>query len=69
MNNTYKLKIVEKNVNTLAVNLKKNEIVEKEITSLTDNTRLFDKIGRMYDIKIIIINIKMIDSTFLINQL
>lgn len=41
------MKIVEKNVNTLAVNLKKNEIVEKEISSLVDDTKLYDKIGRM----------------------
>ena len=47
INNTYKLKIVEKNVNTIAVNLKKNEIVGKEISSLDDNTKLYDKVGRM----------------------
>lgn len=47
MNNTYKLKIVDKNVNTIAVNLKKNEIVSKEIISLPDNLKIYDRCGRM----------------------
>jgi len=47
VNNTYKLKIVDKNVNTIAVNLKKNEIVSKEIISLPDNLKIYDRCGRM----------------------
>lgn len=47
VNNSYKLKIVEKNVNTISVNLKKTEIVQKEIGNLEDSTRLYDRIGRM----------------------
>lgn len=44
---TYQMKIVEKQLNTIMVNLRKNEIVEKEISSLDEKTRVFDKIGRM----------------------
>lgn len=48
VNNSYKLKIVEKNVNTISVNLKKTEIVDKEIASLSDETKVYDRVGRMY---------------------
>jgi chaperonin cofactor prefoldin len=48
VNNSYKLKIVEKNVNTITVNLKKNDIVEKEIVNLDADTKVYDRIGRMY---------------------
>ena len=48
VNNTYKLKIVDKNINTIAVNLKKNEIVNNEISNLEDNHKIYDRIGRMY---------------------
>ena len=47
VNNSYKLKIVEKNVNTISVNLKKTEIVQKEIGGLGDETRIYDRVGRM----------------------
>jgi chaperonin cofactor prefoldin len=40
-------KIIEKNYNTITVNLKKNEIVGKEMEKLEDNTKLYDRIGRM----------------------
>jgi hypothetical protein len=48
MNSTYKLKIVDKSINTFAVNLKKTEIVEKEIANLDENTKMYDRCGRMY---------------------
>jgi hypothetical protein len=48
VNNSYKLKIVEKNVNTISVNLKKTEIVEKEISNLDSQTKVYDRCGRMY---------------------
>ena len=45
--NSYMHKIIEKNYNTITVNLKKNEIVGKEIEKLDENTKLYDRIGRM----------------------
>jgi chaperonin cofactor prefoldin len=45
--NSYKHKIIEKNVNTITVNLKKNDIIEKEIDRLDDATKVYDRIGRM----------------------
>ncbi len=45
--NSYMHKIIEKNYNTITVNLKKNEIVGKEMEKLEDNTKLYDRIGRM----------------------
>lgn len=58
MANSYKLKIVEKGVNTLAVNLRRTEIVEKEIGNLNDTTKIYDRCGRMYDILYISIQYK-----------
>ncbi len=55
MANSYKLKIVEKGVNTLAVNVRRTEIVEKEIGNLSDTTKIYDRVGRMYEILIITI--------------
>lgn len=47
MANNYKLRIVDKSVNTLAVNLKKTDIIEKEISNLSNDTRIYDRVGRM----------------------
>jgi chaperonin cofactor prefoldin len=47
VNINYKLKLVEKNINTLSVNLKKTDIVEKEISALDEKTKVYDRIGRM----------------------
>lgn len=44
---TYQMKIVEKQLNTINVSLKKNEIIDKEISSFDDQTKLFDKVGRV----------------------
>lgn len=41
------MKIVEKQLNTINVSLKKNEIIDKEISSFDDQTKLFDKVGRV----------------------
>ena len=41
------MRIVEKQLNTINVSLRKTEIVEKEISALEDSTRVYDKIGRM----------------------
>jgi len=48
MADSYQLKILEKQLNTYQVNLKKTEIVEKEISSLPDTTKVYDKIGRLF---------------------
>jgi hypothetical protein len=47
VNNNYRLKVVDKNINFITVNLKKNEIVSKEINGLKNETKVFDKIGRL----------------------
>lgn len=41
------MKIVEKQLNTIMVNLKKNEIVDKEVTGLSPEVKVYDRIGRM----------------------
>ncbi len=41
------MKIVEKQLNTINVSLRKSEIVDKEISSFDDQTKLFDKVGRV----------------------
>jgi len=43
----YKLKLVDKSVNALNVNVKKNEIVQREISNLDGKTKLYDRCGRM----------------------
>ena len=45
---TYQMKILEKQLNTYQVNLRKTEIIEKEIKSLSDETKIYDKIGRLF---------------------
>jgi prefoldin subunit 1 len=48
VNNSYKLKIVEKNVNTIAVKIKKNDIVGKELENLSKETKVYDRVGRLF---------------------
>lgn len=48
MNIDYNLKLVEKNCSTLNVSLKKGEIVQKEIESLDNNCRIYDRCGRIF---------------------
>lgn len=47
VNNNYRLKVVDKNINFISVNLKKNEIVAKEINGLKTETKVWDKVGRL----------------------
>ena len=44
----YQLKLIEKQISTYTVNLKKAEIVEKEIGGLPEDTKVYDKIGRLF---------------------
>jgi chaperonin cofactor prefoldin len=48
MNTSYNLKILDKNISTLSINLKKNEIVNKEIDNLSEETKLYDRCGRIF---------------------
>jgi hypothetical protein len=41
------MKIVEKQINTISVNLRKNEIVDKEVLGLDEKVKVYGKIGRM----------------------
>lgn len=45
---SYQLRLIEKQLNTYQINLRKSEIVEKEIAGLSDNTKVYDKIGRLF---------------------
>ena len=44
----YKLKLVEKNCSTLNINLRKTEVVQKEIEKLDQSNRVFDRCGRIF---------------------
>ena len=48
MNIDYSLQLVSKNCNTLNINLKRQEIVQKEINSLDANCRIYDRCGRIF---------------------
>jgi len=48
VSNSYRVKLIEKNINTITVSLKKNDVILKEVDKFQDNARLFDRIGRMY---------------------
>lgn len=45
---SYQLRLIEKQLNTYQINLRKSEIVEKEIAGLSDNTKVYSKIGRLF---------------------
>ena len=47
VNNNYRVKVVDKNINFVTMNLRKNEIVSKEISNLKTETKVWDKIGRL----------------------
>ena len=47
VNNNYRVKVVDKNINFITMNLRKNEIVTKEIKGLNSETKVWDKIGRL----------------------
>ena len=48
MNIDYSLQLVTKNCNTLNINLKKQEIVQKEVNNLDPNCRIYDRCGRIF---------------------
>ena len=48
MNIVYSLQLVTKNCNTLNINLKKQEIVQKEVNNLDPNCRIYDRCGRIF---------------------
>ncbi|MCQ2816533.1 MAG: prefoldin subunit [archaeon] len=48
MNIDYTLKLVEKNLSTLNIALKKDEVVEKELTALDPNCRVYGTCGRIF---------------------
>ena len=48
MNIDYSLQLVSKNCNTLNINLKRQEIIQKEINSLDANCRIYDRCGRIF---------------------
>jgi len=48
MNIDYSLQLVSKNCNTLNINLKKQELVQKEVNNLDPNCRIYDRCGRIF---------------------
>ena len=48
INIDYSLQLVSKNCNTLNLNLKRQEIVQKEINNLDPNCRIYDRCGRIF---------------------
>ena len=48
VNIEYSLSLVRKNCNTLEINLKKSEIVQKELDKLEDKTRIYESCGRIF---------------------
>ena len=48
VNIEYSLSLVKKNCNTLEINLKKSEVVQKALESLDDKTRIYESCGRIF---------------------
>ena len=48
VNIEYSLSLVRKNCNTLEINLKKSEIVQKELEQLDDKTKIYESCGRIF---------------------
>jgi chaperonin cofactor prefoldin len=48
MADTYQFRLIEKQLNTYQITYKKNEIIEKEIGSLPNEVKVYDKIGRLF---------------------
>ena len=63
MNIDYSLQLVSKNCNTLNINLKRQEIVQKEINSLDANCRIYDRCGRIFVISDKETRLKKMDDT------
>ena len=48
VNIEYTLSLVKKNCNTLEINLKKSEVVQKALEKLEDKTRIYESCGRIF---------------------
>ena len=48
VNIEYTLSLVKKNCNTLEINLKKSEVVQKALEKLDDKTRIYESCGRIF---------------------
>ena len=48
VNIEYTLSLVKKNCNTLEINLKKSEVVQKALEQLEDKTRIYESCGRIF---------------------
>ena len=48
VNIEYSLSLVRKNCNTLEINIKKSEVVQKALEKLDDKTRIYESCGRIF---------------------
>ena len=48
VNIEYSLSLVKKNCNTLEINLKKSEVVQKALEQLDDKTKIYESCGRIF---------------------
>ena len=48
VNIEYSLSLVRKNCNTLEINLKKSEVVQKALENLDDKTKIYESCGRIF---------------------
>ena len=48
MNIEYSLSLIRKNCNTLEINLKKSEVVQKALEKLDDKTKIYESCGRIF---------------------
>ena len=48
VNIEYSLSLIRKNCNTLEINLKKSEVVQKALENLDDKTRIYESCGRIF---------------------
>ena len=48
VNIEYTLSLVKKNCNTLGINLKKSEVVQKALEQLDDKTKIYESCGRIF---------------------
>ena len=48
VNIEYTLSLVKKNCNTLDINLKKSEVVQKALEKLEDKTKIYESCGRIF---------------------
>ena len=48
MNIEYSLSLIKKNCNTLDINLKKSEVVQKALEKLDEKTKIYESCGRIF---------------------